>query len=353
MFKKGLKGCVAALFLATSSISYSGLPTADLPNLGAQILETLREMLEHTELIGMYDQAMEYQSVLAELGIDGKNNAYSNLIIRQNQQKTDVHNKKILRQSMPAMKSCEVLLSASLNDICISLDKQVEMEDDDLLYDDPIVAKKKRASGKPTKTKVDLMKAIISRAKLSRPKQFEPSNIAENKDNDYNKPFALNPQYLMSPVGATLTLSAEEEVAIKDYIDLIAPPYVASYRDEHLRRTNDGLLIANMVEKTAKTFPRQILQKLLSKRMAGNSGLSELQSLQIFSEEHFSGPGTMDTVAAKISLSNLASPTVIWRNMAVIKAFRVHMSIEKYKSSLNQEAIDAISLGMKLRDSAR
>lgn len=350
MLNKGFKAGVLALCIATSSVTYSGLPNVDAPGLGAQILETLREMFEHAELMEMYEQTMEYQGVLAELGIDGENNAWSNVIIRTNQQKTDVHNKKILTQSVPAFKPCGVLASVVISDICFSLDEQADLEEKDLIYDDKVTSKKKEKEGKPTKKLSDLTKEIIDKAKLARPEQFETPEIAATKTNDYNKPDALNPQYLVSPVGATLTLSPEDEVAVKDYIDLIAPPYVASYRDEQYRKLDDTFLLSNMRDKTLKSFPRQILQKLLSKRMADGSGLSELQRLEIFSGHHFSsGSNVLDTVSAKISLSNLASPTVIWRNLAVIKAFHVHMSLEKFKASLDQEAIESISLALKLR----
>lgn len=338
MFNKPLRAALISSAFVFSATSFSsGMPSIDAPNLGAALLENLRVMFENEEYRSMFMDKLDFNAMLEEMNTDNENNAWANVIVRSGAAKQGVQNLELARKTEPGVMVCEID-AALIKEDCFAQDSQRDMEDEDLLYITEQEAKKTGSKGVSIQT---IMSRIIGNAETARPKQYASSKL-ENKDMSIPNP--LSAQYLIGSVGDTLILSPENLKYTIDYIDLLAPPYVSSYRDKKLLTLNKVYHAKELSKMSKKSFPRRVLQKLLSKRMMDGSNTSELYRMQEIAKYNFSNPNSLETVAAKIALSELDSADAIWRNMAANKAFSSDLALKKFKSSLDQEAMESIMM---------
>jgi hypothetical protein len=335
MFKKSLGAIlISSSIIFSGSSSSSGMPSIDAPNLGANILENIRVLFESEEYRSMFMNKLDFNSMLEEMNTDNENNSWANVIVRGGASKQSVQNLELARKTEPGVMVCEID-AALIKEECFTKDSQRDMEDEDLLY----ITNEEKKNGSVGVSIDTIMNRILGNAEIARPKEYVSSEI---KNKDMSIPNPLSAQYLIGSVGGTLVLSPENFKYTTDYIDLLAPPYISSYRDKHLINSNKKLITKEISKMSKKAYPRRILQKLLSQRMIDGSNTSELYRMTEIAKYNFSNPNSLETVAAKIALSKLDSPDAIWRNMAVNKAFLSDLALKKFKTSLDQEAMESI-----------
>jgi hypothetical protein len=336
MMKKILVIC-GLIFIANSA--HAQIPSTDYVKLARKIQENMYDMMKHEVYKKIFKSKFDNSGVISEMKIDNDSNVYANLIVRMNQAKTDVSNLEILEKSSPGINSSGSMI-ASIEDSCEISNRKSQLSINDNSY----VSKKSEKTGSNSKSIEELQQQIIDRAFGNEGKKSASGKL----EIGLNDP--TDPYYLMTGEGAALTLSPTQKQTMIDYIDLISPPFVNKDDKTNMKDIDDRYPIREMVDESLSGISRDVLQRLLAKRIAGPSGFSQLTALQSFTDEYFTGANTDDgSVAQKISTSELAIPDVIFRNMAVMKAYQVHISLLKFKSSLQRESMLAIKFANKLR----
>ncbi|WP_137297098.1 hypothetical protein [Psychromonas sp. SP041] len=342
--KKLLPLIIGASLLGLSAPSSAVVPITDYTQLGQSITDDVAELLYHDLWTTIADSMMEQATSMASLTIDNTNNMWANAVVRQGAAYEEIQNIEVTKMVMPAFNTVKTLgLSVSL--YCNEGSEVYEKESDDKNYVSEQMAAVIENEGGTATTFSDTQDEIVER--------FNGGDGVCSNLSTTTTESAINPKPLISDTADEESLSEDAEQAIYDYIDLVAPPYVPLYLDKSRAISgNTTLKVKNTELEALQSFPRVMLLKLMSKRSVTNSetGLSEITTLDEFGEQHY-GKGTSSTenISGQIMLSNLAVPSVIWRNLAVMKAFQVHMSVLKYKAALDNEAIKAIDLAFELR----
>lgn len=354
----------ASLLMATSSAN-AGIPNTDYAQLGNKIVANLEEIFAHEGYMQLYDQVLEQYGNLTALSIDNENNAWANLTIRENQSLADIQNMEIMSKSMTAV-SKDASVIGALIDECNSDRMVMSMEiEDQSTY---TKSEKKRLENKGivvnSKTIEEKKDDIVSRFSNSKnvctlmsknhiDSNGERAEMSLDEKDDTKNPTAISAQYLVGMLSDVNTYSAEQSQSVKDYIFLISPPYTTSAREEIDKQLDKtGMLkLKHAQEEVFRAFPRMILTKIASlKEPSQILGLSELDLLNWHSSEYmFDGASSINKTTLKIMTSNLATPSAILRDMALMKAHKVHMSVRQYKRSLDSEGISAIKLAHKLK----
>ena len=346
--KSVLLSVLGVSLLTNPTSSFAVIPATDYANLGQSIVNNLQDMADSEAWQAIYKSMMDQAASFASMSVDNKNNVWSNVIVRQGAATQEVQNIELVKMSTPAFNS-EKTLGLSISVYCNEGSEVASKEADDKSYVSTKEAQALKMEGKNVKTFQDTQNEIIDRFNGGEGVCASPSDDSSKETIES----AINPRALISESPDNESLSPKAEQAIYDYIDLVAPPYVSSYLDKsRSEKADETLKIGNAELEVFHSFPRTMLLKLMSKRSITNSrtGLSEITTLSEFSDQHYGGGSSSNSnISGKIMLSNLAVPSVVWRNLAVMKAFQVHMAVLKYKSSLDQEAIMAFNLAFETR----
>lgn len=322
---------------ATPAKPTPGIAQTDYALLGARILADIEKKLTTDEKQKMGKADIDSKSILKEQSVDNDANVWANVVIRENNAEQDIQNKKIAMMSSPSINP-ETGLIGLLNDDCSESLNVSNMESK---------RRERTTEKKIIKRNNEIANNFISKSDKNnicgeKSKKNENKKSAAAKD---KKSFnvSINPLPLITSNKAYSTLSDEQFNTMEDYIDLIAPSYVPTQSEIKLSQNDNTMKLKIYRKKAENSFSAEIMHEILAKRTHKDTrtGISNLGIKDWFDEEQY-GTGNNDSVAYKIMTSNLANPYVIMRNIAVIKAFQVNMSLEKYKQSLNKEALEAI-----------
>lgn len=329
---------ILIIILLFPSFSFAQIPETNYVNIIQNFISNQMRLQEQEKLIEIYKKTSGLMKELSAAKIEVSNNGFSNWAIRTNQSKADIQNNEMLQKSSPGIDFCSAMAPLSMTNPCNSGNYLKHLYLGNRSYgsgDAPVK--------RPGQINIeDRNKEIIKNALASRPSYFSSRSNGDAPTNELS--ISIEPLGLMSDKKEYLTVSEDDALKMIDYIDLIAPPYI--YTPEMIRNSmsDEKYKVVYMKEQAMREVPRTILQSHLSNRVGGNTGISKQSSYQEFSDTYYSGDDYKETIAHKISTSNLAIPDAVLRNIVMIKTFRLNMALQQYRSSLNIEHVNAIKL---------
>jgi hypothetical protein len=316
------------------------LPSAKPVNLAANVLGTLREALINQARTELKKKVIGGVNQLAGKKTDGGNAATSNIITRTGKQKEDVQN---LAAKADADPSADRTAGLSYeNDKCTPIKAADQLEKlDNQLVDNETARKAKQTENTTLPTQKERYQAIADR-------HVAATSGSQNSDQPH--PPGVSAFYLMSSSDILSTIPNEQLRSVRDFVDIVAPSYALPESVKSLPSRRNDERISEMQKKVWREIPRKSLHKQIARRIKTTTGVSALGKKDAFAGAYFIGGDVYGTsVIEKIMTdTHIPNPSVM-RTIAVMKAFDVHMSVEKFKASLDKEVLYAAKLARELK----
>ncbi len=332
---------ISASLIVHSPVCRALITSADSINLVQRILGNIDTEVAQRELRALFMEGLRHKQDLKSAQIEAQNNAAANHVIRHNQQQTDIHNLALANKAQIAPNASEVI-AATLSDACVTtrVASRLATEDTDRLKKIKLIGDKSAES--------DFTDQLLQVVQLSAPSMLTPSIEDDGKQTALS---ALDGHLLLSTQASVDTLSETDLQKAIALTNLIAPPYFPTAHELSLG-TDTGQekkVVEILTSLAAHNAPRQAAQSVLSKRVAGSTGLSELSSLQTFVDASYGRAGDMgDSAAYSIMSAQTLSATAVLRQYTIQRAFRAQMMERAFKVSLEHEALLAARLAQKL-----
>jgi len=356
-----------SLVIGASSVpinSANAFVNIDYAQLGTKIYESMADYYKQAESMDLMGAIMDQAASFVSLKIDGQNTAWSNVIVRQNDALQAIQNLVVVEWSMAAINP-EITSFGALLDDCNTDEKILEEQ----AKDRKIISDEEALLGVEGETIKSIQDDIVARFSaqnnicniLSKEESKNNKETGKTKSaydtistEDNEQTLNANPVLASNLIGTMTTsdtLSKSQINAVKDYVFLIAPPYVPSSNKINISDLSTAEQIFIAEEEVYRGYPRRVLQSIgFKKHPSEIHGLSEIEILSWYAKEHiFSGDESLNSITGKIMNSSVATPSVVWKNMALLRAFQVHMALEKYKQSLVSEVTSSIALAHKVR----
>lgn len=354
---------VLLFLLSIFSISVRAqIPGTNYAELIEQLTGNAQFAQQYSQYTDMYKKINENIGKLSGMTVDANNNAMANWTIRSNQSKADIQNLEIKQKLTPAIGAC---LSATASKVENPCPRRAFVEG---LFPTNWERASAVAGSLGQQSGVSYrMGSVLERMEQKYTSAFRStppvagvesgsgqssghlgsggggSGLSGSEDSvaEGEEVIPIEPVAMLSGDFQYLTLFEEDMQATVDFIDLIAPPFVYTLPMQAKMNIDPRHKIKFMNEHAMKDAARVSLQELASLRNPSEAGLSTLSAMQDFAD-------TQTSLAEKIGYSNIAVPSVVWRNIAIMRAFQVHMALERYKLSLKREGIVALDFRKRM-----
>lgn len=322
---KKTKKCllVSCVLSALTSFSANALfpPFVDYANLAERISGNFKSLMDNEQFKVVGKKAVDAAGKLTGLKVDAQNNATANMIIRKNQARADVQNMEVLEKSNTSINPCfAIALTISNQDWCSTLDQNNELAEN--RNSEILTVKERNEKNKElVTTDLGVINSIVGGSKG----QLTMDN--GTYQNDYEN--ALKFTDLISPTLALTDFEIEKSKREPEYM-------LELYRKK---------LMMNM--------SKEAIQGVINKKHdpdPNDNKFSELESLQYFVDQHKvkSNDEIEDSLASKLAVSNLSTPTAIIRTETVMMAYKIHLQLLSFKESLVIEQLEATRLANKI-----
>lgn len=349
------------LVLLLSVNSRAGIPNTDYANLAQGLYENLTAVFNHEELMAYFQAKTEHLASLMGVEIDTANNQKANAISRINKAEEDIYNMSVAMEDMPSSNACQDFsFSIQLDDVvedmwCDFLGASEETQQTataSIAFDQDDIGELNNYDIESDYRGQDISKAIRSSYRHKKNKDIVDSlknnapdlfDSNQNIDPDEIEDTPLSAKNIIA--GDTYTLSEDQYESAINFVYLIAPPYESSIAKEIF----SPVISVNEMEMAArKSVPNLILNSLISERYS-NGGKSKLELLMSFADEKYSPYEDQEnSFVETMTTSDVFSPHSLLRDVAILTAFQVKMSVEKYDRSMKSEMISATKLAARL-----
>lgn len=351
--------------LAIISVSVRAqLPGTDFAKLIEQITGNAKLVEQYEQYKALYKETSDNIGKIASLQTDANNNAMANWAVRSNKSKADIQNLELAEKVTPALDACSSLAASAATNPC---PRRAFVEG---LYPTNWERVSTVAGSLGRDTTVSYrMGSILNRAEQKYPSGFSSplssgvsngnagqssedggnSGGQSNGESSYDNSaededvIPFEPIAMLSSDFQYLTLFDDDMQSTIDFIDLIAPPFVYTEKMQLNMKIDSRYKVNYMRDHAIKDIARVSLQDIASLRSPSERGVSSLTAMQDFAD-------TQTSLAEKIGYSNIAVPSVVWRNIALMRAYQVHMALERFKLSLKRESVIATEFGNKMVD---
>lgn len=339
------KAIVALLLLSISGQASAGIPMTMYDRLFAQIYRNLQTMTLAEIKAQVQEQFNVLNNNVGEKTIDSWNNAYANVITRTTQTDSDLFNLELLSESLPSAIACNQLsktvgideLICAAKNTMYGLNSEVsanaapyeiaEAAGDGSASSYTNSSSYTDADGDGRVTMDDVYRDIVTRYHNN--ENYLTSSIYKMSSG--------NPEFL--------TLSPSDFQAAKDAIVLLSPPYDYSgaYTDVETRDDVKGSVYA-MQDEATNSLSYHTLSKVLSLKASSNPDAAGPSLWHMTSRQADSFYGDEKSMAVIAATTSVTSPAQMYRYIATAKAMQIHMQLDAYKQSLDDEVIQAKKL---------
>lgn len=340
---KKLHICSICIMLLISQPVFSGPPGEDFPQLGARILLNLTKLLIQNKRMSGVEKAMDYASQLKEMNIEAVNNAWSNVISRTGIADIENQHNSIKIKSQPALNVCGAFtasITAEVN-LCDAVDEAVKFKVKHSNVASIFGVKAEEdvpESDRKFNSITDREKAIIDQITNARPDYIKGKNKQEHRQMYTANLSPTDASILMTSQPQFSTISEEDANTVSNFIYLISPPFEKDKSVYRFRELDDEIKIELLRDMGFHSIASESLFYALEKRLqSGVSGGSYLNAIERYAGKIY-GPES-DTVSTAMMTSNLATPTAIYRNMALMRSNHVKTSLEEFKQGLRYESL--------------
>jgi hypothetical protein len=373
--KRQLKKSAAHLFVAsliycvgtTSSLAYVAMPKIDVGNIGARVIENAMTLLEGKEMQAIYKGAMEAKNKIKSLTMDNDNSVSAIKINTKQKMKEEISKKEELKASQPGVNACSIIAS-------VVVSKKTDCAASD--FSSSAHARNSAVTAIPEGGHIKnkkleefrdrIAKAIDESDKIAK-SEAESGVLGDESINLVET--SLSPFYLLSSDKNTYALDENMRKKMEDYVFLIAPPYIETKQEKEITDLNNKTAIIAAMKRAMMNVPNAAFNDILSVRISGDDeSESKLYARYNTANSYFSfddiealnknkdfvDTGALylgdrvDSMATRIALGQLATPDVVIRNIAIMKALKISEMLESYKVSLNKEIIMATMLAKKI-----
>ncbi|WP_274060373.1 hypothetical protein, partial [Vibrio parahaemolyticus] len=152
-------------------------------------------------------------------------------------------------------------------------------------------------------------------------------------------PMSTQGDYMMNP-NAFLNYSQKEEEAMKDFVNLVIPPYVNP--NAYAKAGDDDELIKDLSQQVKRSALHSVLSNNVAERIPNDEGVSKLALLNETDKYYWKGEdssgGVEDTFVTRLNTEVLTmTSTPIMREQALMMATRIQYAIDEYKQNLEKE----------------
>ncbi|KOE92712.1 hypothetical protein ACS91_01895, partial [Vibrio parahaemolyticus] len=337
-------------------------PTIDYPEIPPSVLENIRKVKQHGELIATYttwiDQNVNTYLMRIEstLGISFMKN---NKTLKLNE---SLHNLKVQEQSQPLQNVCTIIAKRPTATSTTGNAQKTASEADNYAYNSvasySLNTKERSASDRKVKIisfdeerKVDTQSGrvaefnskIVNNFKELKP-GFSDINLSEAEriealQAQIEAPMSTQGDYMMNP-NAFLNYSPEEEQAMKDFVNLVIPPYVNP--NAYAKAGDDDELIKDLSQQVKRSALHSVLSNNVAERIPNDDGVSKLALLNETDKYYWKGEdasgGVEDTFVTRLNTEVLTmTSTPIMREQTLMMATRIQYAIDEYKQNLEKE----------------
>lgn len=322
--------CLIMMYLSMTLALGSGycnaiLPTTDLANIAQHILKEIQKQAQQMARKKLNSLGMSHQTKVTGEAIDSANDSTSATITRLNGARQDIQNIETMAKYQPATSSCQ------------SYDSSTDMN----LAHERIEAQR---DGRQKELSLRLTSAVS----FSEPSNSKGSDGIQqlNADAVARIEQVQNQKSDSTPVDGGLLLSkksashsSKQENDSRMLVDIITAPSPSVRGDVKLKEEVLFELRKNLI----KGIPNTILSEIAYKR-SGRDGNSATKTIRDFAEKLFIPSSSEGAFFKEIASGKLAQPFSILRDVASIQAFKSHLAISMYESSLKRELVITTTL---------
>lgn len=271
--KKNMLRLTVIASLMAPSYGANAFAVADASKYGEKVMENITRIMENEQFGAIFKAGMDHLSEMIGLGVDATNNAFGNLIKREGKKEEELQNKEILEESVPAASGCHVLTRSIIAE---DTDCSAENFSKEILQKSRSYISSKSAYKKSNNNSGTVDELLDNLGDKINEKIKEDPEV---RMINFMILFGDNPDYL--------TLSPEDEEAMRDMITLMAPPFNPSdVRLSNMMASKEESVTA-LEEQIDMDVVRSSLVNLLSKRISYNGGFSVLHNLQAAADDQF------------------------------------------------------------------
>ncbi|EGR2220706.1 hypothetical protein ACJO1P_04855 [Vibrio parahaemolyticus] len=337
-------------------------PTIDYPEIPPSVLENIRKVKQHGELIATYttwiDQNVNTYLMRIEstLGISFMKN---NKTLKLNE---SLHNLKVQEQSQPLTNVCGIIAKRPTATSNTGNAQKTANEADNYAYNSvasySLNTKDRSASDRKVKIissdsernintqagrVAEFNSKIVNNYKELKPGfsdiELSDSERIEALQAQIEAPMSTQGDYMMNP-NAFLNYSQKEEEAMKDFVNLVIPPYVNP--NAYAKAGDDDELIKDLSQQVKRSALHSVLSNNVAERIPNDEGVSKLALLNETDKYYWKGEdssgGVEDTFVTRLNTEVLTmTSTPIMREQALMMATRIQYAIDEYKQNLEKE----------------
>ena len=342
---------ILIISLATFSVSKANAtfffpigPINDYLRIAKEQLKTLDDQAIFMEKIEEAYAKMEELGILQGEEIDAENKAWANKNVREARRVQEMSRHDQMAKSMPAFMPC----GSVTNTILL---KYIDSNKNNFIKN------KKKDNAKLSKyvddENNDSVETVNERLteNLKKTISDNPDLFSDSdSDNNDDKAYMADATLLLSSDEKYSTLSQEQQEAMEAFVLLVAPPYQTTKYELSKEDGNKKLTTDRLSKEIKHNMVNQVFNRILAKKIALNGNYPSEMSLrnESIKELYFNPDKAKQSVAYKIQTSQMATPTVVQRNLAVLMSNRVHYSVLQYEEMLKREAILATRLANKI-----
>ncbi|EQM47905.1 hypothetical protein D051_0086 [Vibrio parahaemolyticus VPCR-2010] len=356
---------VASVALAVALVCSGNalaFPTIDYPEIPPSVLENIRKVKEHGELIATYTTWIDQNVNTYLLRIEstfGISFMKNNKTLKLNE---SLHNLKAQEQSQPLQNVCSIIAKRPTATSTTGNAQKTATEADNYAYNSvasySLNTKERSSSERKVKIissdeerKVDTQSGrvaefnskIVNNFKELKP-GFSDINLSESERYEalqaqIEAPMSTQGDYMMNP-NAFLNYSAEEEQAMKDFVNLVIPPYVNP--NAYAKAGDDDELIKDLSQQVKRSALHSVLSNNVAERIPNDDGVSKLSLLNETDKYYWKGEdssgGVEDTFVTRLNTEVLTmTSTPIMREQTLMMATRIQYAIDEYRQNLEKE----------------
>lgn len=317
------------------SVPPIGIPQADLARLGKLLAETIKDALEGKMVSEIKQTGLDMIGLGSKNKVDAVNNDVANAVVRTNKASEDVHNLEVLEKIQTSKSVCKDLAFS------LSMDTDKACEKMNEIYD--------MYSAKPNEAKSSALMTIAKGLNSSYMDVGNDHNqtlkrvIARHEAGLKGSPpvsYYSPDRFISQNVS---TFDADQVKDLKDFMFIIMPPiYDTKETDRSMQGNNVGSKSADQHQnrnRIDRALTASVFSSSLMEKMPSATGVSPYAAMREYAKTTYS-PENVE----KLGNSKDMTPTQLYRQMAIMKAFKAHQLLKKYEHSLQMEQIAARKL---------
>lgn len=338
-------------------------PIQDYLRIAKEQLKSLDDQIIFSEKLEQSYAALEKMGLLSAEEVDASNEAWGNKNVREARRVQEMSRLKEMSRSVPAFMPCATVTNTILL-------KHVYKNQNAFIAKSKENLKSLSMVSNPSdSSKVTVQDKLVEHLKNNiekNPSIYGVNNTVENKSDDggsssltfneidyvegMDETYIANVSPFFSSDEKYDTLTADQQKAMEGFILLIAPPYQSTTYNKKMEKNNKYLTIKRVAKEIQHNMVNQLFNRLLAKKIALMENYpSEIGLLTKNVKNLYYNPEKpRESVAYKIQMSQMATPTSVQRNFAVLMSNRVHFSILEYEENLKIENILATKLLNKI-----